>query len=218
MEKIHASAKGNEIAIDITEALSAITKNMSIDDYFYLKDFQERKHYLTDEIYSGSVEDICKAILQYNKEDKEIDPEDRQPVLLYLDTLGGDVTEGFRLIDVIQSSKTPVYIINLGTCYSMGFIIYAVGHKRFASRNATFLMHDGSMQASGSTSKTRDYMEFNDRIDGRCKDIVIATTNISSELYDEQLRKEWYMFADEAKSLGVVDYIIGVDCELDDVI
>lgn len=218
MGKIHASAKGNEIAIDITEALSAITKNMSIDDYFYLKDFQERKHYLTDEIYSGSVEDICKAILQYNKEDKEIDPEDRQPVLLYLDTLGGDVTEGFRLIDVIQSSKTPVYIINLGTCYSMGFIIYAVGHKRFASRNASFLMHDGSMQASGSTSKTRDYMEFNDRIDGRCKDIVIAATNISSELYDEQLRKEWYMFADEAKELGLVDCIVGVDCDIDDII
>lgn len=218
MRKICKGTKCNEIAIDITEALAAVTKNLSIEDYFYLKDFQERKHYLTDEIYAGSVEDICKAILQYNKEDKDIDPEERQPVLLYLDTLGGDVTEGFRLIDVIQSSKTPVYIINLGTCYSMGFIIYAVGHKRFASKNATFLMHDGSMQASGSTSKTRDYMEFNDRLDARCKDIIVATTQISSELYDEQLRKEWYMFSDEAKELGLVDYILGVDCDIDDII
>jgi hypothetical protein len=29
---------------------------------------------------------------------------------------------------------------------------------------------------------------------------------------------EWYMFADEAKELGVTNFIIGEDCDIDEVI
>ena len=61
-------------------------------------------------------------------------------------------------------------------------------------------------------------MEFCDKFDERVKQTTLDRTNITSEMYDEKSRVEWYMFADEAKSLGVVDYIIGEDCELDDVI
>lgn len=210
--------KDDEFIIDLSDIVSEIKGNLGLDDYFYLKEYSERKHYITDVIDSTSVEDTCKAILQYNKEDAGLDRESRKPIMIYLDTPGGDVTAGMKLIDIIQASKTPVYIVNLGTCYSMGFLIYVVGHKRFASRNATFLMHDGSIEIGGSSSKTRDYIAFNDLVEERTKSLVLAMTSISSELYDEKFRKEWYMFAQEAKELGIVDSIIGEDCEIEDVI
>lgn len=210
--------KDDEFIIDLSDIVSEIKGNLGLDDYFYLKEYSERKHYITDVIDSTSVEDTCKAILQYNKEDAGLDRESRKPIMIYLDTPGGEVTAGMKLIDIIQASKTPVYIVNLGTCYSMGFLIYVVGHKRFASRNATFLMHDGSIEIGGSSSKTRDYIAFNDLVEERTKSLVLAMTSISSELYDEKFRKEWYMFAQEAKELGIVDSIIGEDCEIEDVI
>lgn len=210
--------KDDEFIIDLSDIVSEIKGNLGLDDYFYLKEYSERKHYITDVIDSTSVEDACKAILQYNKEDAGLDRESRKPIMIYLDTPGGEVTAGMKLIDIIQASKTPVYIVNLGTCYSMGFLIYVVGHKRFASRNATFLMHDGSIEIGGSSSKTRDYIAFNDLVEERTKSLVLAMTSISSELYDEKFRKEWYMFAQEAKELGIVDSIIGEDCEIEDVI
>lgn len=206
-----------EFVIDISDALQASKKGMGIEDYFYLKEYQDRQHFVTDAIDAITTEDLCKAIMQYNKDDAGLAPEDRKPIRIYLDTPGGDVSAGLRVIDIIQSSKTPVYIINLGICYSMGFMIYIAGHKRFASRNATFLMHDGSVSASGSASKTRDLMEFNDRVDGRLRDLVLSLTSISAELYDAKVRTEWYMFADEAKQLGIVDSILCVDCDIDDI-
>ncbi len=206
-----------DFVIDISDAFTNAKKGMGIDDYFYLKEYQDRKHFITDAIDAVSIEDLCKAIIHYNREDNDIDPNERKPITIYLDTPGGDVSAGLKLIDLIQCSKTPIHVVNLGTCYSMGFMIYIVAHKRIASRNATFLMHDGSVSASGSASKTRDLMEFNDRVDNRLKAMVLACTKISSELYDAKFRTEWYMFADEAKELGVVDEILSVDCEIEDI-
>ena len=100
----------------------------------------------------------------------------------------------------------------------MGFLIGLAGHKRYASKTAKFLMHDGTNFVINSGAKAQDQMEFNKRIEQRIKEYVLAQTKITSEMYDAQMRKEWYMFADEAKNLGVTDYIIGEDCNLDEIL
>ena len=122
------------------------------------------------------------------------------------------------MIDIIQSSKTPVYTVNLGYQYSMGFLIGLAGHKRFSTKNAKFLMHDGSNFVYGSGTKVQDQMEFQRRVEARIKDYILSRSKLTSEEYDNKLRVEWYLFADEAKEKGFTDYIIGVDCEMDEMI
>lgn len=204
-----------DIEIDFDKAL--IDGGM-VEELFYLKDLKQRKLFLNMEIDQISVADIARHILQYNKEDVGIDPADRQPILLYVVSNGGEVDSGFELIDVIQSSKTPVYTINLGYQYSMGFLIGLAGHKRFATRNAKYLMHDGSNFVYNSGAKAQDQMEFNRKVEERVKQYILSRSNVTSEEYDSKLRVEWYLFADEAKEKGFVDCIIGVDCDIDAVI
>lgn len=117
-----------------------------------------------------------------------------------------------------DDSKTPVYTINLGYQFSMGFLLGLCGHKRFATKNAKFLWHDGTSGALNSSAKVRDEIEFQSRNEDRVRQYVLEHTKIDPELYDSKLRVEWYMFADEAKELGVVDYIVGVDCDIDEII
>ena len=145
-------------------------------------------------------------------------PDTRVPILLYVVSNGGEVDSGFELIDVIQSSKTPVYTINLGYQYSMGFLIGLAGHKRFATKNAKYLMHDGSNFVYNSGAKAQDQMEFNRKVEERVKQYILSRSNVTSSEYDSKLRVEWYLFADEAKEKGFVDYIIGEDCDIDSVI
>lgn len=190
----------------------------TLDDIFRLKDLQQRKLVINENITPYGVEEAVKMILQYNKEDKDVAPERRKPILLYLTTLGGDVDAGFELIDVIESSKTPVYTINLGYQYSMGFLIGLAGHKRFATKHAKFLMHDGSNFVYDSGAKAQDKMEFDKRVENRVKDYVLAHSNVTSEEYDSKLRVEWYLFADEAKEKGFTDCIIGIDCDIDEIV
>jgi len=196
----------------------ALLENSSADEMFYLQDLKQRKLFLNADIEQYSIFDIVKHILQYNKEDKGIEPEKRQPILLYITSNGGEVDSGFELIDAIMSSKTPVYTINLGYQYSMGFLIGLAGHKRYATRNAKFLLHDGSNFVYNSGAKAQDQMEFQKKVEDRVKEYILSRSKITNEEYDSKLRVEWYLFADEAKEKGFADYIIGVDCDFDEVI
>lgn len=204
-----------DIEIEFEEAL---LKSGFVEDVFYLRDLKQRKLFISTNICQETVDDAIRHIMQINREDMGVAREDRKPIILYVTSNGGDVDAGFALIDVILSSETPVYVINQGYQYSMGFLIGLAGHKRFAMPHAKFLMHDGSQFIYNSGAKAQDQMEFNKRMEERIKKYVLSRTKITSEMYDSQMRKEWYMFADEAKKLGVTDYIIGEDCTINDII
>lgn len=204
-----------DIDFDVEEVLA---KNGMVDAVFYLRDLKQRKLYLNDTIDQITVDDIVSHIIQYNRQDKGVDPKDRQTIMLYLSSNGGEVDAGFQLIDVILASKTPVYTINLGYQYSMGFLIGLAGHKRFATPNAKFLMHDGTNFVYNSGTKVQDQMAFQRRVEERIRRFVIDHSHVTPEEYDSKLRVEWYLFADEAKEKGFVDQIIGVDCPFDDIV
>ena len=204
-----------DIDIDIEKAL--LDSGM-VDEIFYLKDLKQRKLFLNTDVEQLSVGEIVKHIMQYNKEDIGIEPDKRTPIILYVSSNGGEVDSGFELIDVIMASKTPVFTVNLGYQYSMGFLIGLAGTKRFAMRNAKFLMHDGSNFVYNSGAKAQDQMEFQRRVEDRLKQYILSRSKITSKEYDSKLRVEWYLFADEAKDKGFCDYIIGDDCDIDEVI
>ena len=203
-----------DIEFDLDELLSGGL----LDEYFHLQDLRQRKLYIDGPIVQDCVSDITRHILQYNKEDAGIEPEKRKPILLYLVSNGGHQDAGFQLIDVIMSSVTPVYTINLGYQYSMGFLIGLAGHKRFATKNAKYLLHDGSTMLYNSGTKVYDQVMFEREVENRVKQYVLSRSNLTDDEYDSKLRVEWYMFADEAKKRGFVDYIIGVDCGIGEVI
>lgn len=189
-----------------------------LEEQLYLRDLKQRKLFLNTEICLDSTGDIARHILQINAEDRDIPKEKRRPILLYICSPGGDVDSGFGLIDAIEASETPVYTINMGFEYSMAFLIGLSGHKRFAMKNAKFLMHDGSSFAYNSTSKLQDQMEFQKTAEHRIMEYVTSHSTLSEEEYREKWRVEWYMFADEAKEHGFCDCIIGEDCALDEVV
>lgn len=195
-----------------------ILKSGAVEEYFYLEDLKQRKLFLNDDIDRYTVADSVRHIMQFNKEDKDIPVSGRKPILLYVTSNGGEVDAGFELIDVILNSKTPVYTVNLGYQYSMGFLIGLAGHKRFATENAKFLMHDGSNFVFNSGAKAQDQMEFQKRVEERIKAYILSRSCLTSEEYDSKLRVEWYLFALEAKEKGFTDFILGRDCDIDEVV
>ena len=189
-----------------------------VDEAFYFKDLKQRKLFLNSEIDQSSIADIVKHIFQYNAEDAGIPPEGRRPILLYITSMGGYVDDGYELVDAIKVSQTPVYTVNLGYWYSMGLLIGMAGHKRYALPNSKCLMHDGSNFVFNSGAKAQDHMEFQRKVSERVKNYIITNSKLTEEEYDSKLRVEWYMFADEAKEKGFIDYIIGEDCEISEVV
>ena len=195
-----------------------LSVNIDLDDYFALKQWQSRILDLNDRIDEVSASSIVGTIIYINMLDKGIPVEDRVPIKLFISSEGGDVMDGFSIIDAIQNSITPIYIINRSYQYSMAALIGVVGHKRYATKNATFLFHDGTMFIGDSSGKAHDFLKFDLQIKDRIKELVLSHTNITSRTYNKKVREEWYFFADEAKRLGVIDGIIGEDVTLEEII
>lgn len=193
--------------------------SLNLDDYMFINDFKNRILCINDYITNDVIDFICMNIIRINQEDKDTPIEERQPIIIYLNTGGGSVTAGFSIIDIMLSSKTPIYTVNLGMCYSMGFHIFIAGKKRFTLENSTFLLHDGSNGVIDSASKLRDYVEFTEKqMREKIKFHVLTHTDITEELYKEKYRVEWYMYPEEAKKYGICTDIIGEDCDLDFII
>ena len=186
---------------------------------FDLEDLDNRKLYLGSVIDGSSIDSVVYHILRYNRLDKGIQKEERKPIILYINSPGGNVSDGFGVIDAILTSETPVYTVNQALCASMGFLIFIAGHKRYSMPRAEFLLHDGSTFIFDSSGKAKDRIEFESvQLEGITKSLVIEQTKIESDLYDNKHRAEWWMLPKEAKELGVTDYIVGVDVSINEIV
>lgn len=179
---------------------------------------KERKILLNFEITDSVVEEISWHILRWNAEDKNIPTDKRKPIIIYINSVGGDVANAFNVIDVIRLSKTPVIGVVMGYAYSCGALILLACHKRYGFELSTYLIHDGVAGASSSAGKFKDIAKFYDDMDNRIKDLVLLRTKMTEEFYNQKYASEFYFFSDEAKELGVIDGIIGQDVSLDEII
>ena len=152
--------------------------------------------------------DIPMYSLKWNREDKEKPVEERMPIKIYINTDGGDLNTIMHVIDVIELSKTPVYTIALGKAFSSGGYLLMAGHKRYIFKNTCCLIHDGSSGFQGDIGKHMDTMEFTKRLESKVRDFVLEKTTITPEEYDENYRRDWWLFSDEMIVRGIADEII----------
>ena len=173
---------------------------------------------INKDIDNSVIESYAIRILRWNDEDKDILPEKRHPITILIHSCGGDLYSTLFLIDMIKQSKTPIRTVGMGFVASAAYYIYINGHDRLAFENTVFLQHDGTISIADSNSKVKDFIDFNDLMEERIKEFILAQTKIDAEFYDKTFDKEYYFFADKGKELGVVDKIIGQDVELADII
>lgn len=200
---------------DMLRVDCSIMEKRRLDDYkerrLYLygsiNDFDDSQSFLTS--FSSATGELIEQIFDFNREDKGKNVKKRDPIRLYINSPGGNLNEGFALIDAIKISKTPVYTINVGQWSSMSFLIGITGHKRFSLPSATFLMHDGSSGAFGSTSKVQDCVEFEKRFKNEViKKHVLDHSKMQAVDYDALARVEYYLLPKDALERGFIDKIV----------
>ena len=193
--------------------------NDSIYEEIIKSNLEDRRIVLNNNIDSSIVEDVILHILRWNQEDKGKDKENRKPIWLYINSNGGDTVSGFNALDIIQNSQTPVNGVILSCAASMAGYLIMGCTKRYCFANSIILIHDGEIGAQNSTSKMKDTMRFFDAMEERTKQFVLNNTKITSEFYDSIYQKEYYIFGnEEGKELGIIDYVIGEDVSLSEIL
>lgn len=65
----------------------------------------------------------------------------KEPMILYINSYGGDVTAGTALALRIRNSKVKISTYALADCQSIALLIFASGAKRLASKYTCFMFH-----------------------------------------------------------------------------
>ena len=173
---------------------------------------------LNEDINESLLENYILHILKWNREDRDIPVEKRKTITIYINSPGGSNFDGFSLVDVIMSSTTKIRGVCFGLAASMGYHILLACHERVAFKNSILLQHDGEITVSNTSSKAKDTMKFFDSMEQRTKQYVLSRTTMTEEFYDKVYEQEYWMYAQEARSLGCIDKIIGEDIELIDIL
>lgn len=190
----------------------------SMYDRIIKENLQERKIILNDEIDDSVIENVCLMILKWNKEDENIDPEKRKHIFIYINSPGGDAIAGSQILSSIASSITPVDTVGFAKCASMASYILAAGNTRYCFPNTVVLYHDGQTGYVSSSNKGKDIQKFYDNLEIRMTNFMVEHTNMTEEFLEEIKDREYYMFPDEIKERGIIDKIIGKDCDLSEIL
>lgn len=211
-----------EVAPETTTELTASSgvqtiMSIGLAEGLCLEDLRDRIFYLDSEVDDTLLHTVTMQILKINGQDFGIPLEERQPIVLIVNSGGGSVFDGIGLMSAIINSNTPVIGVCVSYAMSMAFSIFSVCHARFAMPNSIFLYHDGYETYSNTATKTADLAAFTPKLDKRINKMIAKRSKFTVKKLEKIAPHDNYWFADEMKEMGIVDAIIGKDISIGEI-
>ena len=165
---------------------------------------------LSGEISEESAQKIIQHINDINEDD--FGKEERLPIQLKINSIGGSMYDGFAIIGAIESSETPVYTYGYGAIMSMALPILVSGVKRFAHPLTTFMYHE-CLDTFGHYEKVsilKENLEQTERVMEMYDDHILNKTSFTKKQLDKVKKGkfDWYFDINEAIKYKVIDQII----------
>lgn len=134
-----------------------------------------------------------------------------KPILLLLDSPGGSVEAGLRIIDAMQISARPVYTVVIGEAASMAAYIHSYGVKRLMFPRANLMYHMASNGMIGEINHSTERLKYVQAlIDDLDENICKRSGKVTLEEFRIHKANEWYVLAKEAKELNLVDGVVNL--------
>ena len=166
---------------------------------------KERIVFLGTQIEPQMANVIVAQLLYLNSVDK------KRPIHLYINSPGGHVYAGLAIHDTMQMIEAPVYTYAIGFTASMGTALLCMGEKgyRYALPHATIHMHPTGGGTQGYTEDVRITTREQERLQAQLFHLMGRRTGHSWKELEEYFLRDRYLNAEEAKSYGLVDEILG---------
>ena len=147
---------------------------------------------------------IVAQLLYLDREDSDKD------ILFYINSPGGQITSGLAIYDTMQLISAPVTTTAVGMAASMATILLTGGTegKRYALPNATIHLHQpmGGVQgqASDIEIEAKEILRMRSLLNG----ILSKHAGFSEEDIQKYTDRNFYMTANQAKDLGLIDQVL----------
>ena len=169
----------------------------------YSRLLKERIIFITGGIEDHMANLVVAQLLFLEAEDPKKD------IYIYVNSPGGSVTSGMEIIDTMHHIKSYVATVCVVMAASMGSLILSQGAKgkRFILPNAEVMIHQPMGGAYGQATDiditAKHILKTRDRLN---KMLAKATGQKLSKI-EQDVERDFFMDADEAKSYGLIDQI-----------
>ena len=130
---------------------------------------------------------------------------------IYINSPGGVVTAGLAILDTMNYLTCDCATFCIGQACSMGAVLLAAGTKgkRYALPNARVMIHQPSGGTEGKASdiliSANEILKIRANLNG----ILAEATGKDIKEIEKDTDRDYFMSAEEAKTYGLVDHVIG---------
>ena len=144
---------------------------------------------------AGSILSDCKAA-------------GKAPIIVYIDSPGGDVVEGNLIISAMQLCTThPIYTVDIANADSMAAIIFEHGTKRFMFPYAELMFHEPHLGVSGTPEQAESQLNVVKAEVEKIEKYLSKKFGLSLEAFRVKERAQWWLVGEEAIKAGAADAI-----------
>ena len=171
----------------------------------YSRLLKERIIFLNDEVNSATANIVIAQLLHLAYEDPKKD------IFFYINSPGGVVYDALAIYDTMNYVKPDVQTIVTGLAASAAAILLASGAKgkRFALPHSKVMIHQPRGGGSDGTITDQEInLQEAVRIKKTIEEIMVKNTGQKLSTIHEDMERDFYMTADDAKKYGIVDDVI----------
>lgn len=177
---------------------------------------QDRILYLTGDVADSNISDVCKKILDINDADQKgistyvkyrVDP-----IELHIQSFGGSIPDMWALIDIIESSNTPIITYCSGYCMSAASLIFLAGHIRCMYKHSVIMFHQMSNLVYGKYNDVKLEQAELDRLHKQMIKYIKKRTKLgkNKDFYKRfnKLKEDIHFTPKQALKYGICDDIV----------
>lgn len=140
--------------------------------------------------------------------------EDGFPLTMMINSAGGNVIDGWAIIDVMEMSRLPVSTVAIGEIGSMGVLIFSAGTKglRVLTPSAMIMAHQFSSETWGKMHELVAARSMHDKLDNQFVQHFLKHSTMNEKQIRDILMgpSDRYLTPEECIKYGLADQIRGV--------
>lgn len=170
----------------------------------YSRLLKDRIIFVGDDINPHTANLIVAQLLFLQAEDAKKD------IFLYINSPGGSVYDALAIYDTMQYVTNDIQTVGIGVQASAAAFLLSSGTKgkRYLLPNATVMIHQPSSGTRGKVTDMEIDLRESLRIKHRLNEIMAKNTGQSIKRIREDMERDYWMDAAEAKKYGVADQVI----------
>ncbi|HUD81791.1 MAG TPA: ATP-dependent Clp protease proteolytic subunit [Patescibacteria group bacterium] len=170
----------------------------------YSRLLKDRIVFLGSDVNEATANLIVAQLLFLQAEDPKKD------IYLYINSPGGTIYDALAIYDTMQYVNCDVQTVGIGVQASAAAFLLSSGAigKRFILPNASVMIHQPSSGTKGKVTDMEIDLKESIRIKLRLNEIMAKNTGKPLKKIQEDMERDYWMTAEEAKKYGLVDAVI----------